>query len=483
MKTLTKLSSVLLATTVLSGAAQAAPWQRSFAVDAFGPAAYYAGKTGTDEKAADCPGGVNPGIDVAAAVQRTAWRTPEERKTMIANATQTLDDAATQRMMSGGADGAQAGANAGGGGYRPVTNNRTNLAYRGFAPDVNTYFNPMAAPDPGMTEVSGTIAYGFDLDDNPTTGGFVSPDGVRGIDNSYYRALGCTYALRGAPGQAYEIQFSNDHMRDGLQTMVLRLTGAQDMMNDSDVTVEIGYSPDDLVKDARSGVAQNYSFRVGEDSGKFTRFKGAIVNGELFVRDLKELRTIDFAYMETLAIDPLILFNARIRLKLKPDGTLEGMMGGYREWPQYYLNDAWTQPILTGNGRETFFHTDLLATYHALARNADGLPDAKGRMMGISTAYQFTAVPAQVITPDTPLKYDPMNPAARRDRNLFLKIFAEGKVRRDNDPEMVKSLANPRAELIGAPPPVPGAAGAPAPAAAAVPIAAAETRNAEVASR
>jgi hypothetical protein len=31
-------------------------------------------------------------------------------------------------------------------------------------------------------------------------------------------------------------------------------------MNDSDATVEIGYSPDKIVKDARGGIAVDYSY-------------------------------------------------------------------------------------------------------------------------------------------------------------------------------------------------------------------------------
>ena len=43
-------------------------------------------------------------------------------------------------------------------------------------------------------------------------------------------------------------------MQEGLYTMVIRVSGNQDPMNDDDATVEIGYSPDKIVKDARGGV-------------------------------------------------------------------------------------------------------------------------------------------------------------------------------------------------------------------------------------
>jgi hypothetical protein len=310
----------------------------------------------------------------------------------------------------------------------------------------------MAAADPGMQEVTGKIALGFDLDNNPATGGFTSPDGVQGIDNGFYRAVGCTYPIRGAPGKAYEVDFSNDHMRDGLQTMVIRISGNQDYMNDDDVVVEFGSSPDHLVKDARSGVTPNYSYQIDPKSDKYTRLTGQIRNGQIYITNIKESRTIDMAYMETLAQTPLVLYNAQLKIKFRPDGSIEGLLGGYRKWPEYYLKDAWQQPLLTGNGRETFFHMDLIATYHALERNADGLPDSSGRMMGISTAYVFSAVPAIVVNPNKPISYAGIDGAAERDRSLFLQIMAERKIRRDDDPAMQAAHAAGRAAYgVGGP--------------------------------
>jgi hypothetical protein len=134
----------------------------------------------------------------------------------------------------------------------------------------------------------------------------------------------------------------------------------------------MGYSPDDLVKDARGGVAPNYSFRLDPSTGKASTFKAKIVDGVLTARDVPELRMNDFAYMETLVIDPLVLQGARLRLKFNADGTAEGLVGGYRTWTEYYIKDAWTQPLLDGGGREIFFRTNLIGTYHALSRNAAG---------------------------------------------------------------------------------------------------------------
>lgn len=489
----TATMSVLLATSMMAIGTQASAWERTFAIDAFAPASFYAGRPGTtDDKAADCPHGVAPVRDLERALKFTPWRTDAERKTMLVAENGDLDSADAVRMPvpQAGARGGGDNAAADGGNpavrYRAPANPRTSLYYRGFAPDVNTVYNPMGAVDAGMFEVSGTTAYGFDLDDNPATGGFVSPEGVAGIDNSYYRALGCTYQNRGSRGVAYEVQFSNDHMRDGLQTIVMRITGAKDAMNDDDVTVEIGYSPDKLVKDARSNVTPNYSFRIDVNDPRYSKFKAKIVNGELVARDLKTLKIPEFAYMDTLTVDPLKLSNARIQIKLTPDGKAEGLIGGYRYWADYYAKDAWNIPLIDGPGRENFFHTDLIAEYYALQRNADGLPDPKtGRMTGISAAYEFTAVPAVVLVSDKPVgyKYPQMDLAARRDKSLFLSVVASGKIRRDSDPEVAKALLEGRNVGSSTPPAKVAETGADKPAPAPEKSADAAVKPRDVASR
>ena len=60
--------------------------------------------------------------------------------------------------------------------------------------------------------------------------------------------------------------------------MVIRVSGNQDPMNDSDAVVEIGYSPDKIVKDARGGVAMDYSYRIVK-SEPIYRLKATIRNG------------------------------------------------------------------------------------------------------------------------------------------------------------------------------------------------------------
>ena len=47
-------------------------------------------------------------------------------------------------------------------------------------------------------------------------------------------------------------------MQDGLFTIVIRISGSKDPMNDDAATMEIGYSPDRITKDARGGMAADF---------------------------------------------------------------------------------------------------------------------------------------------------------------------------------------------------------------------------------
>ena len=151
------------------------------------------------------------------------------------------------------------------------------IAYRGYKRGIETYVNPLAADDPGEPEVTSRIGDGFNLDGKIGPDDFVSPDGEKGIDNALYRAWGCDAPWRGNGNATLDLR-ANDKMQEGLYTMVIRVSGNQDPMNDSDATVEIGYSPDKIVKDARGGIAVDYSYRILQ-SAQYTKLKAKIKNG------------------------------------------------------------------------------------------------------------------------------------------------------------------------------------------------------------
>ena len=154
------------------------------------------------------------------------------------------------------------------------------LSYRSFRRDIESYINPFTAPDPGMQAVAGKIAEGFNLDGNAKTGGFTSPSGEKGIDNAFYRALGCIGSYRGMPYSAAMSVRSNDKMLEGMYTMVIRLSGNKSPMNDDAATLEIGYSPDHVNKQTDGRASTSYSFRIVKD-GQYSKLKAVIKDGVL----------------------------------------------------------------------------------------------------------------------------------------------------------------------------------------------------------
>ncbi|WP_156467004.1 MULTISPECIES: hypothetical protein [unclassified Phenylobacterium] len=147
-----------------------AAWVRTYAVEWDEPALYYAGPGGPTEPGADCPRGTNPEPNWAQVLVKAGY--PEDQARWL------LDPGNTELK----------------------TMQRLNqLAFRG-RDRANVYVDPGSTPDPGFIEVSGKVAEGVNLDDDLRTG-LVSPTGERGVDNAFYRAVGCWKSVRGRPGR------------------------------------------------------------------------------------------------------------------------------------------------------------------------------------------------------------------------------------------------------------------------------------------
>jgi hypothetical protein len=118
--------------------------------------------------------------------------------------------------------------------FRIPSHGQNQMAFRG-KDRANVYIHPESTPDPGLTPVTGTIGEGLDLDGNRKNG-FTTPSGETGIDNEFYRTLGCWLTYRGPARQASTSLSRNDEMRNGGWTVVVVLAGAgNDPMNDANV--------------------------------------------------------------------------------------------------------------------------------------------------------------------------------------------------------------------------------------------------------
>lgn len=361
----------LLVLGVAAAGPAAADWSRGYVVEWYEPALYFGAEgVSTDVPGTDCPNGVNPSPD---------W---------------------VQLLKDGGMDPAEADRYA-----DPEFRNAGNSLYavmpiRGPG-GVNIYAHPDAIPDPGVYVVEGDIAYGFDLDNDDSTG-FLSIDRTeQGIDNGFYKASGCIIRFRGPPRGAVSFTYSNDGMHDGVYTVVMVLSGpGDDPMNDPDARLGIYLAKDSVVKDAQGEVSVGYSYRVEPDPRFQSVMDVSVTNGMVETTGRPRITMRDF-WTPGFFPKELVLDESMIRFEMKEDGSLNGLLAGYRDWREHYRGTSGNGGDGAGAIHENLGQFQLPAYWYALRRYADGLPDPEtGEMQGISTVYSINAVPGYVVTPD-----------------------------------------------------------------------------------
>jgi hypothetical protein len=260
----------------------------------------------------------------------------------------------------------------------------------------NVWHAPQIVQDPlPYRTVEGKKGYGANLDG--TTDGaatvttckhekFVSPEGETGIDNQYYRFIGCERFVQGgqhhAPANAKKrtIQYQ-------INRILLELTGVDDERNDPDVALAIYRGKDQLMVDAMENAVPFQSQRIDEDIPPI-RVKAKIVDGVLTTEPT------DVIWEGVLHERRLLLRGMSLRLKL--DGVkAEGLRLGYvdidRLWLSYSRIGKWGGNIYGGSGP---------AAYKAMRELADGYKDPKtGQCTALSSARKYEFVRSYVIHP------------------------------------------------------------------------------------
>jgi hypothetical protein len=353
----------LTALVMTPAVAHAAPWSKSFVVDWLEPAFFHDGPENDNIAAgSDCPAGTatSPGWKK---VLKTPWR---------------KDDAIPYYLDA-----------------ESHSDLQRVLRWRGPNYE-NVWANPTLAPDLGnLPPVSGNIGYGFNLDGQVKATDFTSPDGDKGVDNNYYRAAGCWVSFRGAAYKSQRGVGTNGYMRDGLYTILVVISGDKDPMNDDNATLAFYQGKDRVVKDSQGQVARDTSFAIEPSARTQSILKVKVKDGVVETNGSQEIRLRDEDWNKGMP-DQLQLNQGQVRLKLKPDGGMEGYFGGYREWKTLYKKQA-----VNGRDTETLQGIDLPSFYYALERHADADPDpVTGKNRRISVAYRLRAVPAFVLTPD-----------------------------------------------------------------------------------
>lgn len=269
------------------------------------------------------------------------------------------------------------------------------IAFRG--PDrLNVCALPGIVPDPGHAAPQADVVEGFDLDEYDGKGAlpagvhrhknYVSPDGRPGIDNQLYAVEGCVPGFR-PDGNIPKV--INEMMRTGAITILVDISGIDDIHNDSDVSVTLFYAKDLMVKSADGAkILPNYTFRISDNpefTQFFTHFRGRIENGVISTDTLDEMTFQDGGQSAWK------MFDARMRIELLPDNRMKAVVGGYYDWRRRMTN--WGRARLL----EPTMRFQCPGIYNAFKRAADGLRDPlTGEFSGISVTYQIEGVRAFV---------------------------------------------------------------------------------------
>lgn len=352
----------LLAATAAFPAAAWADWTRTYVVEWNEPAMYYGGKSGVTEPGTDCPNGTNPEINWVNVLVAAGY-TPTEAKWLRDPANPT----------------------------RSPVHGQNQMAFRGKERE-NVYIHPESVADPGLVGVSGKIAEGIDLDGDDKTG-LTSPTGEKGIDNTFYRTLGCWKTYRAPPRLSSGALQFNDAMRNGGWTTLIVVTGkGADPMNDSNVQVGIYASADKMVKDGNGEIARDYTFRILPHAKYEGVFHAKTKDGVITSTAPSDMMMRDPGYTQDLE-----LLRAQVKMTMQPDGSLKGYVGGYRPWDAIYR--GWVNargPVI-----ESLTWVQLPAVWYALKRTADFSPAGPtGEKTHVSFAMRVDAIPAFVMTPD-----------------------------------------------------------------------------------
>jgi hypothetical protein len=286
----------------------------------------------------------------------------------------------------------------------------------------NLCMNPEASgPDPHFRTVSSSVRVsGMDLDgqDSRASGrpapgtcahnDFRGVNGGQGIDNQFFRAVGCTNTF--LPG-GHANGFATE-MLTGSWGILLALEDVQDLRNDDSVTVRFYANADPIQLSASREPLVNVTYAVDADPRYHATARGRIVNGVLTSEptDVRFHMTLNGMHLDRPMRD------ARVRMTINSDGSMEGVMAGYSPVEEMYdlvfgfrsgRNDAGELASIrarqgSSNGYAFTAQHTCHGAYHAMRQMADGHPDpATGECTSLSTQYLIRAVPAFVVNAET----------------------------------------------------------------------------------
>ena len=315
------------------------------------------------------------------------------------------------------------------GGQRPATGGAADAAQQQFFRNLTDPNRPNACqkpqdfgPDPNFrtVRVRDAKAYGIDLDGQdsradgkPAPGtcphnDLLGMNGEHGIDNQFFRVVGCSNSYQ-STGQS---NGWNIEMLTGAWGILITLSGVDDIRNDDNVEVGFFANSDPIELSPNREPLPNATYAVDQDPRFRAKARGRIKDGVLTTDpvNVRFHKITNSIYLERPLED------ARVKMTLSEDGTLDGYLAGYTpvedlyDFQYAYRNGkngkgepAEQRLIRVSSSGQAFVlgHT-CNGAYYALHDLADGHRDsATGKCSAISTQYRIKAIPAFVVDAKT----------------------------------------------------------------------------------
>lgn len=283
----------------------------------------------------------------------------------------------------------------------------------------NLCMHPEAgAPDPHFRTIDSSNAPvdGIDLDgvdssaDMPATVGvcrhqdFIGTKGESGIDNQFYRLVGCNRSFQsGGQSNGFAVE-----MLTGSWGILLALGGIDDLRNDDEVEVALVANADPIQLSPGREPLSYATYAMDQDPRFRAKTRGRIKDSVLTTEPVD----VRFRYVVNSMRLERPLRDARLRVTISDDGTLEGYLSGYTPVEGMYdflygfrsaknaAGELAPLPLRMGsaNGAARVLGHTCNGAYHALYKYADAYPDPQtGRCTSISTQYRIKAIPAFVV--------------------------------------------------------------------------------------
>ena len=247
---------------------------------------------------------------------------------------------------------------------------------------------------------AGPVAPGMNLDGKVDADDFTNAAGEKGVDNQFFRGIGCSESYRGK--DAFNNFWDIRQLLEGTHNrMLFEITELDSLENDPEVVVTMYRGTHLLLRDAAGttigfkgipGGTQKLDTRWGKKY--IQRYKGKIENGVL----ITEPGTYVFPWQTFNSPTELKIYAMRTQLKLTPEYA-EGLLGGYLDFASFHRRKLRSESL----HHQSYGRNPSALLYQNLQQIADGPVDpATGKSNSVSSALVTRWAQVYVIRPDDP---------------------------------------------------------------------------------